>query len=54
MLLKALHRYDSSASLRDVVIKYIEHLGGTIKPQTSGRINVTDQQTHFNPMQKAA
>ena len=54
MLLKALHRYDSSASLRDVVIKYIEHLGGTIKPQTGGRINVTDQQTHFNPMQKAA
>jgi 5'-nucleotidase/UDP-sugar diphosphatase len=54
MLLKAQHRYDSSAYLRDVVIKYIEHLGGTIKPQTSGRINVTGKLRQSEPMQKAA
>ncbi|MCG6944614.1 MAG: 5'-nucleotidase C-terminal domain-containing protein [Deltaproteobacteria bacterium] len=54
MLLKALHRYDSSASLRDVVIEYIEHLGGTVKPRISGRINFIDQQTHSESMQEAA
>ncbi len=54
MLLNALHRYDSSMSLRDVLIKYIEYLGGTIKPHISGRINFTDQQTHSESMQKAA
>ncbi|MDH3930170.1 MAG: 5'-nucleotidase C-terminal domain-containing protein [Deltaproteobacteria bacterium] len=54
MLLNALHRYDSSASLRDVLIKYIEHLGGTIKPHIGGRINFTDQRTHSESMQKAA
>ena len=54
MLLNALHRYDSSVSLRDAVIMYIEHLGGTIKPRVSGRINLTNQQTHSESMQKAA
>ena len=54
MLLNALHRYDSSTSLRDVLIKYIEHLGGTIKPHIGGRINFTDQRTHSESMQKAA
>ena len=54
MLLDGLHRYDSSVSLRDVVIMYIEYLGGTIKPRISGRINFTDQQAHSESMQKAA
>ena len=54
MLMNAVHRYDSSMSLRDVVTQYIEHLGGTIKPSVSGRINITDQQTHLEPIQKAA
>ena len=54
MLLNALHRYDSSVSLRDIVIMYIKHLGGTIKPHISGRINFTDQQAQSEPMQKAA
>lgn len=42
MLLNPLHRYDSSEPLRDVVVQYIKHLGGTIKPSVSGRINFTD------------
>ena len=54
MLLNALDKYESSMSLRDVVIKYIEYLGGTIKPSISGRINFIDQQTQSQPMQKAA
>ncbi len=54
MLLNALHRYDFSVSLRDVLVKYIEHLGGNIKPHISGRINFTDQRTHSESMQKAA
>lgn len=54
MLLNPLHRYDSSASLRDVVSQYIEHLGGTIKPSVSGRINFTDQKTQSELLQKAA
>ena len=54
MLLKALHRYDSSASLRDVVIAYIEHLGGTVKPRISGRINFIDKRTQSESMQEAA
>ena len=54
MLLNGLHRYDSSVSLRDVVMMYIKHLGGTIKPRISGRINFTDQRTHSESMQKAA
>jgi 5'-nucleotidase/UDP-sugar diphosphatase len=54
MLLNAQHRYDSSMSLRDVVMMYIKHLGGTIKPGISGRINFIDQQTHSEPMPEAA
>jgi 5'-nucleotidase/UDP-sugar diphosphatase len=54
MLLDALGKYESSLALRDVVIKYIDHLGGTIKPRISGRINVSDQQTRFESMKKAA
>jgi 2',3'-cyclic-nucleotide 2'-phosphodiesterase (5'-nucleotidase family) len=54
MLLNAQHRYDSSMSLRDVVMMYIKHLGGTIKPGISGRINFIDQQTHSEPMREAA
>ena len=54
MLRRALHRYDSSVLLRDVVIKYIEHLGGAIEPHINGRINVTDKQTQLEFMRKAA
>ncbi len=54
MLLNGLHRYDSSVSLRDVVQMYIEHLGGTIKPRISGRINFIDKQTQSKAMEKAA
>ena len=40
IFLKASDVYDSSMFQRDVLIEYIEHLGGRIKPQTSGRIQI--------------
>jgi 5'-nucleotidase/UDP-sugar diphosphatase len=54
MLLNALDKYESSMYLRDVVIKYIKHLGGTIKPHISGRINFIDKRTQSESMQEAA
>ena len=40
IFLKAIHAYDTSMFQRDVLIEYIEHLGGRIRPQTSDRIEV--------------
>jgi 5'-nucleotidase/UDP-sugar diphosphatase len=36
------YRYDTSAFQRDVVIEYIEYLGGTVTPKTEGRITVIE------------
>ncbi len=54
MLLNALDRYEHSLFLRDVLINYIKYLGGSIKPQTSGRINYRDEQTCHGEFQLAA
>ena len=40
IFLKSIHAYDTSMFQRDVLIEYIEHLGGRIRPQTSDRIEV--------------
>ena len=40
IFLKAIDAYDSSMFQRGVLIEYIEHLGGRIKPQTYGRIHI--------------
>ena len=36
------YKYDTSAFQRDVVIDYIQHLGGTIAPAAEGRITVIE------------
>lgn len=43
IFLKAVERFDSSAFQRDVLVEYIKHLGGNIKPEVKGRITVIDQ-----------
>jgi 5'-nucleotidase/UDP-sugar diphosphatase len=44
IFLKAMDAYDSSMFQRDVLIEYIEHLGGRIKPHTFGRIHIVDKE----------
>ena len=36
------YHYDTSVFQRDVVIDYIKYLGGTITPETEGRITVIE------------
>lgn len=43
VFLKALDRFDSSTFQRDILVEYIKHLGGNIKPEVKGRITVIDQ-----------
>lgn len=38
--LNAVDSYDASIFQRDVVIEYIQHLGGRIKPEVKGRISL--------------
>ena len=40
MFLKALDRHDFSVFQRDVLVEYIQHLGGTINPETKERFKV--------------
>jgi len=43
VFLKALDRFDSSTFQRDILVEYIKHLGGNIKPEVKGRVTVIDQ-----------
>jgi 5'-nucleotidase/UDP-sugar diphosphatase len=54
ILLKASDAYDSSMFQRDVLIEYIEHLGGRIKPQTFGRIRIIGKEGEAELLQEAA
>ncbi|MCG6916301.1 MAG: 5'-nucleotidase C-terminal domain-containing protein, partial [Deltaproteobacteria bacterium] len=54
ILLKARDAYDSSMFQRDVLIEYIEHLGGRIKPQTFGRIRILGKEGEAELLQEAA
>ena len=40
MFMKALNSYDSSMFQRDVLIEYIQHLGGIINPDTKERFKI--------------
>ena len=54
MLLKAIDAYDSSMFQRDVLIEYIAHLGGRIRPHTSGRIQVLGKDGQAEQLHQAA
>ena len=54
ILLKAMDAYDSAMFQRDVLIEYIEHLGGRIKPQTFGRIKIIGKEGRFELLREAA
>jgi len=54
ILLKAIDAYDSSMFQRDVLIEYIEHLGGRIKPQTFGRIKIIGKEGCLELLREAA
>jgi len=54
IFLKAIDAYDSSMFQRDVLIKYIEHQGGRIKPQTFGRIQILGQEGQAELLREAA
>jgi 5'-nucleotidase/UDP-sugar diphosphatase len=47
MLLNVIDKYDCAILAREVLTKYIRHLGGTIKPQVTGRINFIDSLSYF-------
>jgi len=42
VLLKAVDRFDSSTFQRNILVEYIKHLGGNIRPEVKGRITVLD------------
>ncbi|UCG21756.1 MAG: 5'-nucleotidase C-terminal domain-containing protein [Deltaproteobacteria bacterium] len=54
ILLKAMDAYDSSMFQRDVLAEYIEHLGGRIKPQTFGRIQIIGKEGCLELLREAA
>jgi 5'-nucleotidase/UDP-sugar diphosphatase len=54
IFLKAIDAYDSSMFQRDVLIEYIEFLGGRIKPQTFDRIQILGRQGQGDLLRKAA
>jgi len=54
IFLKAIDAYDSSMFQRDVLIEYIEYLGGRIKPQTSGRIQILGKEGQGELLREAA
>ena len=54
IFLKATDTYDSSMFQRDVLIEYIEHLGGRIKPQTFGRIQILGKEAQVELLGEAA
>ena len=54
VFLKAVDRFESSTFQRDIFIKYIKSLGGTIRPEVKGRIKIrTEQEVNFK-LKKAA
>ncbi|MBW1862772.1 MAG: 5'-nucleotidase C-terminal domain-containing protein [Deltaproteobacteria bacterium] len=46
MFLNAVDKYDSSVFQRDVLIDYIKHLGGRIRPKVRGSIKITNQERY--------
>ncbi len=54
IFLKAIDAYDSSMFQRDVLIEYIEYLGGRIKPQTLDRIQILGKGGQAELLQEAA
>jgi 5'-nucleotidase/UDP-sugar diphosphatase len=54
IFLKAIDAYDSSMFQRDVLIEYIEYLGGRIKPQTLDRIQILGKGGRAELLQEAA
>jgi 2',3'-cyclic-nucleotide 2'-phosphodiesterase (5'-nucleotidase family) len=54
VFLKAMDAYDSSMFQRDVLIEYIEHLGGRIKPQTFNRIKILGKEGQAELLLEAA
>ncbi len=55
IFLNAIDEYDSSAFQRDVLIEYIKHLGGSIRPKVKQRIRLTEnQKVHMWPFDLAA
>ena len=54
IFLKAIDAYDSSMFQRDVLIEYIEYLGGRIKPQTLDRIQILDKGEQAELLREAA
>jgi 5'-nucleotidase/UDP-sugar diphosphatase len=54
IFLKAMDAYDSSMFQRDVLIEYIEHLGGRIKPHTFGRIQIVDKEGPVELLREAS
>ena len=43
VFLKAVDRFDSSTFQKNILVEYIKHLGGNIKPEVKGRITVLDR-----------
>ena len=54
IFLKAIDVYDSSMFQRDVLIEYIEYLGGRIKPQTFDRIQILGKEGQGELFREAA
>ncbi len=54
IFLKAIDAYDSSMFQRDVLIEYIEYLGGRIKPQILDRIQILGKGGQAELLQEAA
>ena len=54
IFLKAIDAYDSSMFQRDVLIEYIEYLGGRIKPQTLDRIQILGKGGQAELLREAA
>jgi 5'-nucleotidase/UDP-sugar diphosphatase len=54
IFLKTIDAYDSSMFQRDVLIEYIEYLGGRIKPQTLDRIKILGKGGRAELLQEAA
>jgi len=40
VFLEGFDRFDSSTPQRDILVEYIKHLGGTIRPEVQGRIRI--------------
>jgi hypothetical protein len=54
IFLKAIDAYDSSMFQRDVLIEYIEYLGGRIKPHILDRIKILGKEGQAELLREAA